>query len=138
MRLPPASRPLCTQETAHANVTGPSPVSRGTITSMQHQQSNHKRSLSFNHHLSYNQHTNSMHSATNTLAGQKPTAESPQQVQLREQQAYNAKINSKGAFISSRSHNYLDHRSTLSGRQRSWWSEKLFPKFSQPTGALLI
>lgn len=63
---------------------------------MLHQQSNHKRSLSFNHHLSYNQYSSPILAGTNTLTAQKQPTESAQQAQLREQQAYNAKINSKG------------------------------------------
>lgn len=75
---------------------------------MQHLQSNHKRSLSFNHHLSYNQYSssNSMLGGTNTLIGQKPAIETMHQMQLREQQAYNAKINSKGEF--SRGNEYIE------------------------------
>lgn len=75
------------------------PQNQGTIASIQ-QASQHKRSQSFNHHLSYNQYNNQNAIGNTGTFNLKQSLEMNHPVPLREkadqQAAQNAKINAKG------------------------------------------
>lgn len=76
------------------------------------QASQHKRSLSFNHHLSYNQYSTPNASNVGTLNHKQMIDPSLQHVQLREKPDQPApgpaKTNSKGNFISIQTFRFID------------------------------
>lgn len=87
------------QATTHATINNVGQMSRVTSATMQ-QASQHKRSLSFNHHLSYNQYSSPNSSNAATLNHKQMNDPSlHQHIQLREkpdQPVLAAKTNSKG------------------------------------------
>lgn len=86
------------QTSAHNTLNNVNHLNRGATTSMQ-QTSQHKRSLSFNHHLSYNQYSQPTASTVGTLNHKQMIDPNLPHVQMREKPdlpAPGAKTNIKG------------------------------------------